>query len=56
MKEGEIVDIMISVISAVMEIHSKKIIHGNLKPKNILLTADKIIKVGYLGLAKSQNG
>ncbi|KAA6387731.1 MAG: putative serine threonine-protein kinase nek2 [Streblomastix strix] len=40
------------LISAIYQLHSHRIIHGDLKPQNILLNKDRKIKLGDFGLAR----
>jgi serine/threonine-protein kinase len=51
----EALDIMYQLCSAVMYSHSHGIIHRDIKPQNIFLTSDGIIKLGDFGIATFQN-
>jgi serine/threonine protein kinase len=43
---------MRSITSAVVYLHNKGIVHQDLKPDNILLTENDVIKVADFGLAR----
>lgn len=51
----EACDIMFQLCSAVMYAHNHNIIHRDIKPHNIFLTSDGIIKLGDFGIATFQN-
>ncbi|KAA6354533.1 MAG: hypothetical protein EZS28_049940, partial [Streblomastix strix] len=40
------------IVSAISQMHTSGIIHGDLKPQNVLLSRDRKIKLGDFGLAK----
>ncbi|KAA6389913.1 MAG: putative serine threonine-protein kinase nek2 [Streblomastix strix] len=40
------------IVSGIFQLHSYRIIHGDLKPSNVLLTRDRKIKLGDFGLAR----
>ena len=43
---------MLEIAEGVQYLHSNKIIHRNLKPENIFLGDEKVVKIGDLGMAK----
>ena len=47
----EAIDYMLQIIDAVKDIHSKDVLHNDLKPDNIFLLSDGNIKIGDLGIA-----
>ena len=51
-KEEEILDWFIEICEGIKYIHSKNIIHRNLKPQNIFLTKDNHIKIGDFDISK----
>ncbi|GAX79840.1 hypothetical protein CEUSTIGMA_g7280.t1 [Chlamydomonas eustigma] len=50
--EDEIMDMFIQIASALMYIHSKKILHRDLKTQNIFIARGSIMKLGDFGIAK----
>ncbi|MBI2804310.1 MAG: protein kinase [Planctomycetes bacterium] len=49
---GDALHIVLKTAAALEHAHAKKMIHRDIKPDNILLTSDGIVKVADLGLAK----
>lgn len=45
-KEEEVMDMFVQIASALMHIHSKRILHRDLKTQNIFIAKGNIIKVG----------
>jgi len=50
---GQCMNFFKQIAEGVAYIHSKELMHRDLKPKNIFITNDNIIKIGDFGLAKS---
>ena len=47
----EVVEIIYQIVEAMKYIHSKKIIHRNLKPTNILIATDGTVKICDFGIS-----
>jgi serine/threonine protein kinase len=45
--------ILYQIIKATYICHSRKIFHRDIKPGNIFVTADNLVKLGDFGLSKS---
>ncbi len=52
-EETVILSWFLQMVSALEFIHSKKILHRDIKTSNIFLKSDGIIKIGDFGIAKS---
>ena len=52
----EACDYAIQVGQGLHEAHSKNVIHCDIKPQNIIMTADKTLKVADFGIAKAVSG
>ncbi|MGP1598064.1 Stk1 family PASTA domain-containing Ser/Thr kinase [Peptoanaerobacter stomatis] len=51
--EKEALDILRQICSALREAHKNKIVHRDIKPHNIMINKDNIVKVGDFGIAKA---
>ncbi len=50
--EDQIIDWFVQITSALNHVHEKKTLHRDLKPMNIFLTGDGVVKLGDFGVAK----
>ena len=53
--EGLILNFILDICLGIKEIHGKNLIHRDLKPDNLFLTADSSIKIGDFGISKQLN-
>lgn len=53
--EERIITWFLDICQAIKYIHDKQILHRDLKPKNIFLTKDEVIKLGDFGISKVLN-
>jgi serine/threonine protein kinase len=51
--ENEAIDIILQVSRALAHAHAKKLIHRDVKPKNIMITTAGIVKLADMGLARA---
>ncbi len=50
---NDVLELGMQIVSALKHAHSKKIIHRDIKPQNILMTNDGVLKVTDFGIAKA---
>jgi len=53
--ESEALDIIIQIAEALTHAHQAGLIHRDIKPKNIMLTRDRVAKLADMGLAREAN-
>lgn len=51
-EEWEIMRIFVQLVLALMHIHARKVLHRDLKPLNVFLTLQGIVKLGDFGIAR----
>lgn len=51
--EQEAIDIVIQVAEALQHAHEKGLVHRDVKPKNIMISSDGVVKLADMGLARA---
>ena len=54
-EKEKIFDLILDICEGLREIHSKNLIHRDLKPDNLFMTKDSKVKIGDFGIAKQLN-
>lgn len=52
--EDSILELFVQICLAVQHVHSKRILHRDLKTQNIFLTSDGKVKMGDFGICKKE--
>lgn len=52
MDDNDVWDILRQIIRGLKYLHDNNIIHGDIKPQNLLVSSDGLIKIGDFGLSK----
>ena len=53
--ESTVKDFFLQMTKGTAYIHSKKILHCDLKPSNIFISSDQVLKIGDFGISKKHN-
>lgn len=53
---NEAIGITIDICAGLQSIHDAEIVHRDMKPENILITHDKIVKIADFGIARTSQG
>ncbi len=53
--EAEALDVIIQVAKALAHAHGKGLIHRDVKPKNIMITKENVVKLADMGLARAKD-
>jgi len=54
-KESDAIDIAIQVAEALEHAHERGLIHRDVKPKNIMITKEEVVKLADMGLARAMS-
>ena len=54
-KEADAIDIAIQVAEALEHAHERGLIHRDVKPKNIMITKEEVVKLADMGLARAMS-
>ncbi|ONI37799.1 hypothetical protein AN639_09310 [Candidatus Epulonipiscium fishelsonii] len=55
LSENQAINYIIQILSGLKHAHKKQIIHRDIKPQNILVTSDEILKVTDFGIARAMS-